>query len=230
MKLRIVAGLITGLAISTGAYASPIVTNGSFESSSDGGLTGWTIDGPGGVTPGNGVKVLTTGGINTTGYGDNVSNYDGTHAAFFVDDVADERLFQTVSLVAGIRYLFSYALFATGSGAANPYDFSLYNTLSNTTLTNDGSTTDVKVGEWTKYSYTFTAPMTDNYLLEFIFTSGATPAKDVLLDAVAITAVDVVPTTAVPEPSTWAMMILGFFGVGFMAYRRKGNQPAVRLA
>ena len=26
---------------------------------------------------------------------------------------------------------------------------------------------------------------------------------------------------AVPEPSTWAMMILGFFGLGFMAYRRK---------
>jgi hypothetical protein len=29
---------------------------------------------------------------------------------------------------------------------------------------------------------------------------------------------------AVPEPSTWAMMILGFAGVGFMAYRRKSNQ------
>jgi hypothetical protein len=28
---------------------------------------------------------------------------------------------------------------------------------------------------------------------------------------------------AVPEPSTWAMMMLGFFGVGFMAYRRKSN-------
>jgi PEP-CTERM motif-containing protein len=27
--------------------------------------------------------------------------------------------------------------------------------------------------------------------------------------------------SAVPEPSTWAMMILGFLGVGFMAYRRK---------
>jgi hypothetical protein len=26
---------------------------------------------------------------------------------------------------------------------------------------------------------------------------------------------------AVPEPSTWAMMILGFAGVGFMAYRRR---------
>ena len=27
--------------------------------------------------------------------------------------------------------------------------------------------------------------------------------------------------SAVPEPSTWAMMILGFLGVGFMAYHRK---------
>jgi hypothetical protein len=27
----------------------------------------------------------------------------------------------------------------------------------------------------------------------------------------------------VPEPSTWAMMILGFFGIGFMAYRRRAH-------
>ena len=33
---------------------------------------------------------------------------------------------------------------------------------------------------------------------------------------------------AVPEPSTWAMMILGFTGVGFMAYRRK-SKPALRF-
>ena len=35
--------------------------------------------------------------------------------------------------------------------------------------------------------------------------------------------------TAVPEPSTWAMMILGFAGVGFMAYRRR-NQMALSAA
>lgn len=34
------------------------------------------------------------------------------------------------------------------------------------------------------------------------------------------------PITAVPEPSTWAMMILGFFGLGFLAYRRS-NLAAV---
>jgi hypothetical protein len=33
--------------------------------------------------------------------------------------------------------------------------------------------------------------------------------------------------SAVPEPSTWAMMILGFLGVGFMAYRKK---DALRFA
>jgi PEP-CTERM motif len=35
---------------------------------------------------------------------------------------------------------------------------------------------------------------------------------------------------AVPEPSTWAMMILGFLGVGFLAYRRKQSGPSLRLA
>lgn len=31
----------------------------------------------------------------------------------------------------------------------------------------------------------------------------------------------------VPEPSTWAMMILGFSGVGFMAYRRRSQASAL---
>lgn len=34
---------------------------------------------------------------------------------------------------------------------------------------------------------------------------------------------------AVPEASTWAMMILGFAGIGFMAYRRK-SKPALMAA
>jgi hypothetical protein len=35
--------------------------------------------------------------------------------------------------------------------------------------------------------------------------------------------------SAVPEPSTWLMIILGFAGIGFMAYRRK-SKPAVMAA
>jgi hypothetical protein len=40
---------------------------------------------------------------------------------------------------------------------------------------------------------------------------------------------NVVVTEGVPETSTWAMMILGFFGVGFMAYRRN-NKRVFRFA
>jgi hypothetical protein len=39
------------------------------------------------------------------------------------------------------------------------------------------------------------------------------------------------PTVAaVPETSTWIMMILGFCGLGFMGYRRKRNGPTFRAA
>lgn len=36
-------------------------------------------------------------------------------------------------------------------------------------------------------------------------------------------------TSPVPEPSTWAMMILGFAGMGFLAYRRRSG-ASLRLA
>ncbi len=42
-----------------------------------------------------------------------------------------------------------------------------------------------------------------------------------------VTSVEI--AAAVPEPSTWAMMILGFAGIGFMAYRRR-NQVAAPSA
>jgi hypothetical protein len=37
------------------------------------------------------------------------------------------------------------------------------------------------------------------------------------------------PVASVPEPSTWAMLMLGFAGIGFMAYRRK-SKPALMAA
>ncbi|MEH2628597.1 hypothetical protein V1292_006652 [Bradyrhizobium sp. AZCC 1719] len=48
-------------------------------------------------------------------------------------------------------------------------------------------------------------------------------ANDQLLGDVSI------QVNAVPEPSTWAMLILGFAGIGVMAYRRK-TRPAVLAA
>ena len=36
--------------------------------------------------------------------------------------------------------------------------------------------------------------------------------------------------SAVPEPSTWAMMLIGFFGLGFLSYRRSSRLPEGRLS
>jgi hypothetical protein len=50
-----------------------------------------------------------------------------------------------------------------------------------------------------------------------IATTGGFPQGDIIATAV---------TPAVPEPTTWAMMLLGFVGIGFLAYRRKAK-PAL---
>jgi hypothetical protein len=62
------------------------------------------------------------------------------------------------------------------------------------------------------------------------FTSDATytfaGGNSIQIDAISVS---YQVTTAVPEPSTWAMLLLGFAGVGFVAYRRK-SKSAFQLA
>jgi hypothetical protein len=43
---------------------------------------------------------------------------------------------------------------------------------------------------------------------KIVFSNGAVAVRDISISSI----------SAVPEPSTWAMMILGFAGIGFMAY------------
>jgi hypothetical protein len=43
------------------------------------------------------------------------------------------------------------------------------------------------------------------------------------------TSADINLTAAVPEASTWAMMLLGFAGVGFMAMRKRNGETAFRF-
>jgi hypothetical protein len=69
---------------------------------------------------------------------------------------------------------------------------------------------------------------TGGYALQGQMSLGSTPLDTTFF--VAFNGVVIEPQTpAVPEPSTWAMMILGFCGLGFMAYRRK-LKPALMAA
>ena len=76
---------------------------------------------------------------------------------------------------------------------------------------------------WYNFVTTVNIDTAGDYTATFKYTTNGFPAKDVVIDQAFVVA------GAVPEPSTWAMMILGFLGVGFMAYRRK-TQSALRIA
>jgi hypothetical protein len=73
---------------------------------------------------------------------------------------------------------------------------------------------------WMLSNFTFTANASSE-LLSFL--AVGTPAANLppfaLLDGVSL--------TAVPEPSTWAMMLVGFGGLGYAAFRRRRTALAV---
>ncbi|MDO9385021.1 MAG: PEPxxWA-CTERM sorting domain-containing protein [Hyphomicrobiaceae bacterium] len=69
--------------------------------------------------------------------------------------------------------------------------------------------------QWFAYGYGGIAPSDDGHFAD----DGNPGYEGLAFNAVA----------AVPEPSTWAMMILGFAGIGFVTYRRR-NKMALNAA
>ena len=59
-----------------------------------------------------------------------------------------------------------------------------------------------------------------NFADYFVFVPGL-PGQPILANRIIGEVTDVSVTPGVPEPSTWAMLLLGFAGIGFMVYRRK---------
>jgi hypothetical protein len=85
----------------------------------------------------------------------------------------------------------------------------------------------VSVGSASQASETFTDPLAFAlYDPNGNLVPGVTVMTD---DGFSIPTLGGPDVAAVPEPSTWVMMILGFAGIGFMAYRRK-SEPALTAA
>jgi choice-of-anchor C domain-containing protein len=75
---------------------------------------------------------------------------------------------------------------------------------------------------WEEKSFTFVAlGSTETIMFTSLGGGGPNPFYGPALDLVSV--------SAVPEPSTWALMLLGFAGVGFAAWRR-AKKPAVAAA
>ena len=84
------------------------------------------------------------------------------------------------------------------------------------TVSYNGSVQEVTAGStWTSSTFSFVAVVGQ----DLIFSDGDFNGLD-----------NITVSAAVPEPSTWAMMILGFAGIGYMTYRRRNQNAPLRVA
>jgi hypothetical protein len=170
-------------------------------------FSGWTIK------PGTNVDIVNPSGIGAWG----APAYDGAQILDLVGYGSDGGIQQKFSTVFGETYAFSFAYannLGTPGAAADFHIFGANPLLAGSITHSTSGTGNL---DWTTYSGTFVADSTTTGL-RFNTTFGANNGG-ILLDAVSV--------SAVPEASTWIMMLIGFAGIGFAAYRRaRKAEPA----
>ena len=231
------------LALSDPAVAQNLVRNGSFEN----GLAGFTVagtarDGNGPVAIGyNQASAYPTGAQGEAVPTDNAVSKSpdaaGGFGVYFVSDEAmDLSVSQSLYLTPG-SYDIGFDSYDTYNGSIQPHDAQFVGTIAGVQLASFLASS-VTPGVWTSHSGIASISAAGNYLVSFVFNTPFAPpnadptnpggeynAKDVIIDRAYVVA-DAngggtpIPVAAVPEPATWAMMIVGFGVVGFGLRRR----------
>ena len=233
MKLALVgAAFALGLAATPATAATNLLINGSFEN----GFTGWTTNlgpAPQGTAPVvinyNQASDYPTGAfgeaINTNNVASASPDAVGTKLAYFSSDTANPHtLSQLVNLIAGVTYSIGFDYYAPLNGINNPFDATLGFTLGGVPIGASllaGTPAGTPGQTWLNFSTSFVAQSSGPQSLAFQFNGGGVTAADFGIDRVYL-------TTAVPEPGTWALMLLGFGAVGYSLRRRRAQHlPAL---
>jgi hypothetical protein len=208
---------VSSVFLSSGAIALPVV-NSSFESLPSGGLPfgcgtacsysedaipGWTNTGTSGqFQPGSGSGNLT--------YFNFVP--DGVTVAYSNGGTITQNV---GTATAGATYILEVDVGARNDGFHAPATVDLV------IGGNDHFAVGIypTSGNWATYTLTYTASLADQGALMSIVLG--TPFAQGDWDNVRL--------SAVPEASTWGMLLIGFASVGFVAYRRKSS-PTLRIA
>ncbi len=229
--LWILTGAATIAALVTGEAAAQSVQNGSFEAVQIGSpffstnptdIPGWThtgtvgdallwgigySDGGGSVTvAGDGKQFITLGGGFLT-----------SGSAAWSTDITD--------LTPGKTYDLNFKIAFEGgdtplSSQVMTVGFSSGSSTASSTFTapaNSFNYWNIWLPETKVFSATGTSATVDFSVTNQI--------NDMGLDAVSVTT-----PSAIPEPSTWAMLLLGFAGVGYLGYRRRGTGAVEAVA
>jgi PEP-CTERM motif len=206
-----VAGfLVSGAAFSL-ANAVELLTNGGFEGGvyTSGGNTSvpdsWISNAAFDSQPGfNHQDNANSSDVHSGSFSLSIGNFDNQPLA---------QLSQSFADVNGATYTVSF--WGKTGGANDPLAFL------NVAVGTAGVTFNETASSFTNGTFTFVGTGSDTLII-----SAQTNPSEWFVDDVSVTGAAV---GAVPEPSTWAMMILGFAGVGFMAYRRRSKQALMTV-
>lgn len=210
MKIQL-ATAIAALLISGAAHATTnLVVNGGFESpvisppyALDATPAGWTG----------------TGDLVVQGYSGSVNSGDGNQWFDLNPNVnAGTGISQDVSLVAGQSYLFSFIYNGGGGGSTNTISYNIGSDLSGSVST---AALNVYGGSpWQTLSTSFISSITGPQTLHFM-PNGTWSGG--FIDMVQLTTAT---AAAVPEPATWALMLIGFSAIGLAMRRRRSTVAA----
>ncbi len=228
------AAAVLGIA-APGSAAVNLIVNGSFEA---GDFTGFTHTGTAGLA--DPAVVLNYNSAASYGqgggaYGEAVPfdnsvsaspDVVGLHAAYFVADYANnESISQLTALHSG-NYRIGFSAYLPQNGANNGFDATFAGSIIGVDV---ASFTASQVGatQWYNFSGVAQIVTSGNYLTSFTFNSFGAPAKDFVIDRVFVIAtndeatylIPPTPTSAIPEPAVWSLMIAGFGMTGFSMRR-----------
>ena len=235
MKTLILASAFA-LALATPASAANLLTNGSFE---DGGFGPWTVTALPLLNPGTLPVVIpygSTAGYPGGAFGEAINpntvlsaspDAVGRNVVYFSSDTANpQTLTQMLNLTAGTIYNVGFDYYAPLNGIQNPFDANLQFLVGGApvgTILTAGSGAGTTAQTWFNFASSFTATSSGLQAVSFSYNGLGVTAADFAVDRVYVTA-------AVPEPGTWALMLIGFGAIGASLRRRRSARPVAQLA
>lgn len=221
-RLLCAVAISLALAAGTASADASLLINGGFEDSSSNFTTptGWTN-----IGPANGIVTYAQVG-NAVGNPEGLNFYTIGGVATNGVSALGWGISQTVATTIGNTYRLTVGLSAeNGPNLSDVLNVQIGSQSNLVTLTNDGNSTFFQRPlVYSTYDYVATSSSTT---ISFtLFSSTDFGNNDPIIDGALFE--QIAAASAVPEPSTWAMMLLGFAGVGFMAYRRSSANTATR--